>query len=336
MLKEDKKVLMGLVVGAIIGLFIIGLTFAIIYWNDNSYAPDKVYFNETMTYEGIELTVSKMATVEEIEANSDLKRVLLLFTLKNTRTESFNFQYSDFELRTEDKGEKYNYVTFGTTFGDAIKDVLTNDIIGETIKAGETKNFYIMFDTPYRAHEKKFVLCIDWDYSTDEEQYFLYNRDGSLIPNCDTDESNKIESQVTDKTTDNTFVGECPVSVSVDYYTSSQNIRITAHNQTEKSIRAVKYLIVVYDVYGEVLKKYGYGSSAVSATYDDREISPKSVQTSDSSGTGGWNLSGFGNGKSVDIYVYSVYFSDGSEWGNKDMAAEDIKDQAPKFHGFGR
>ena len=207
--------------------------------------------------------------------------------------------------------------------------------MGETLLAGETKNFYIMFDTPHRAHEKKFVLCIDWDHSTEEEHYFLYNRDGSLIPNYDSDESDKIESQVTDKITDNTFVGECPVSVSVDYYTSSQNIRITAHNQTEKSIRAVKYLIVVYDVYGEVLKKYGYGSSAVSATYDDREISPQSVQTSASSGTGGWNLSGFSNGKSVDIYVYSVYFSDGSEWGNKDMSAEDIKDQAPKFHGIG-
>lgn len=179
-MKRDTKILIGAIV-----FFVCCVVFCVIMttiFKDDS-EPNKYYFNETMTYEGIELTVSKMATVEDIEANSDLKRVLLLFTLKNTRTESFNFQYSDFELRTEDKGEKYNYVTFGTTLGDAIKDVLTNDIIGETIKAGETKNFYIMFDTPYRAHEKKFVLCIDWDYSTNEEHYFLYNRDGSFVPN---------------------------------------------------------------------------------------------------------------------------------------------------------
>lgn len=180
---EDKKVLKGFAIGLAIGLLIIGLTFAIIFGNDNGDIPKSFYFNETMTYDGIELTVSKMATVEEIESNSDLKRVIILFTLKNTRTESFNFHYSDFVLKTEDKGEKYNYVTFGTTIGDAIKDILKNDILGETLLAGETKSFYIMFDTPYKAHEKKFVLCVDWNSSSHEKHYFLYNRDGSFVPN---------------------------------------------------------------------------------------------------------------------------------------------------------
>ena len=179
-MKRNTKILIGVIIFLV--CYVISYIIMVIVFKDDS-EHNKCYFNETMTYEGIEITVSKMASVKYIEANSDLKRVLLLFTLKNTRTESFNFQYSDFELRTEDKGEKYNYVTFGTTVGDAIKDVLTNDLIGETVKAGETKKFYIMFDTPYRAHEKKFVLCIDWDYSTEEEHYFLYNRDGSFVPN---------------------------------------------------------------------------------------------------------------------------------------------------------
>ena len=103
-MKRDTKILIGAIV-----FFVCCVVFCVIMttiFKDDS-EPNKYYFNETMTYEGIELTVSKMATVEDIEANSDLKRVLLLFTLKNTRTESFNFQYSDFELRTEDKGEKY-------------------------------------------------------------------------------------------------------------------------------------------------------------------------------------------------------------------------------------
>lgn len=180
---EDKKVLKGFAIGVAIGLFIIGLTFAIVFGIDDGDVPESFYFNETMTYDGIELTVSKMATVEEIEANSDLKRVIILFTLKNTHTESFKFHYSDFMLKTEDKGEKYNYVTFGTTVGDAIKDILKNDILGETLLAGETKTFYIMFDTPYKAHEKKLVLCVDWSSSTKETFYYLYNRDGSFVPN---------------------------------------------------------------------------------------------------------------------------------------------------------
>lgn len=182
-MKRDTKILIGAII-----FFVAVCVFCIVMVNlpsDNSKEKEtQYYFGETMQCDEIDFTVSKIATIEDIQANSDLKRTMFLFTLKNNKTESFSFQYSDFYLTTEDKGEKYNYVSFDTSLGEIIK----NEFVGETLLPGETKNFYLMFDTPYMANEKKFILHLQWDSSSNEKKYFLYNRDGSFPPNEAADE----------------------------------------------------------------------------------------------------------------------------------------------------
>ena len=126
----------------------------------------------------------------------------------------------------------------------------------------------------------------------------------------------------------NLFV-DCPISIKASYYTSDQTLTITATNNGNKTISAIKYLIVVYDVYGNTLKQYGYGSSALTATYDKFNIN------SGKNGIGDWKLNGFSNGKSLDIYIYSVYYSDGKEWGSRDLTIADVVNFAPKSHIFG-
>ena len=120
------------------------------------------------------------------------------------------------------------------------------------------------------------------------------------------------------------FEDPCPVKINVRYYTSDQTLSIRQDNQSSKTIVAIKYLIIVYDVYGEVLRRYGNGAYFVSATYDDFNI------RAGNSSTGDWRLSGYSKGKTLNIYVYSVYFSDQTEWGNRDSNVEDIKKYAPK------
>ena len=78
-----------------------------------------------------------------------------------------------------------------------------------------------------------------------------------------------------------------------------------------------------------MLQKYDYGASSLTATYDKFSISPGSK------GLGEWELSGFSDGKSVDIYVFSVLYDDNTEWGNKDLSVNDIKKYAPKTHVMG-
>lgn len=152
---------------------------------------------------------------------------------------------------------------------------------------------------------------------------------------CSFTNSTSNSSTSTDSSTSSTenygryFDDECPIRVHAKYYTSDQTISITHTNESTKTIAAVKYLIVVYNVYGEELKQYGYGSSSVIATYDDFDTRPSSQNTGD------WALKGFNDGKSVCIYVYSVYFTDGTEYGNRNLSTNTIKQFAPKTSVYG-
>ena len=148
--------------------------------------------------------------------------------------------------------------------------------------------------------------------------------------NTETGTNTNINSNTSQQTNYSSLFVNCPISIRVSYYTSDQTLSITATNNGDKTISAIKYLIVVYDVYGNTLNQYGYGSFALTATYDKFNI------YSEKSATGDWRLNGFSDGKSLDIYIYSVYYSDNTEWGSRELSTANIIKYAPKIHTEGR
>ena len=99
--------------------------------------------------------------------------------LKNNRTKEFNFSYDNVYIKTEDRGEKYDY----TSLGDTMLDVYSDVFFGETIIAGASKTIHIGFYVPYTLQEKKYVMCVDWGILNFEYEYFLYLSDGSNFDN---------------------------------------------------------------------------------------------------------------------------------------------------------
>ena len=85
------------------------------------------------------------------------------------------------------------------------------------------------------------------------------------------------------------------------------SISVSIKNTTNKDISAIKFYVVPYNVYGEVLNDW--------LTQD--RLSTDSTIAAGTTVTRNWQ---FLNDeiKTVDLYVYSVYFSDGTEWGDKE------------------
>ena len=98
-----------------------------------------------------------------------------------------------------------------------------------------------MFDTPYKAHEKKFVLCVDWNSSTNEERYFLYNRDGSFVPNeaDNLNVSNSLEKDALIKLRDEVYdIFKTGVYDKIDgnmYYLDIEKLMDSAKRQCKNS-----------------------------------------------------------------------------------------------------
>ena len=282
----------------------------------NTYTNNNFYVGETMNYDNIDVTVDSISETQySLSSNNENGYIIkVTFTLKNNRTEEFSVDDDCFDLRTEDKNERYTTEQF---------------LFYRSIIAGGQETFWLQFKVPYSMTEKNYIMYFDWGFLHTEQAYHLYNRDGT---------SAVAKSEVTDDIADSNnseedysylFSSPCPIDIGVKYHTSSQHLYITATNNSGKPIKAIKYLLIVYDVYGNVLKKYDYGATEVSATYDDHDIS------SYGSATGGWTLNGFSDGKSLDIYIYNVYYSDGSDWGSRELTVDDIKTYAPKIHKEG-
>ena len=284
------------------------------------------YVGETMDYDNIDVTVNAITGQLNENSNSDYYGLLKLtvnFTCKNNSHEEFELSSSDFYIKTEDKGEKYETYSFSGEEG--LFD------FGDSIIAGATKTYDIEFYVPYMIEEgKKYVMCLDWGILHIEQEYCLYYRDGSNAITKTETTDNKNDSDNNKENYSHLFTGSCPVNINATYYTSDQTLSIKQTNQSGKTIVAIKYLIIVYDAYGDVLQQYGYGASSLTATYDKFNIN------TGVSNTGDWKLNGFSDGKALDIYMFSVYYSDNTEWGSHDLAVSDIKTYAPKTHVIGR
>lgn len=115
---------------------------------------------------------------------------------------------------------------------------------------------------------------------------------------------------------DAVFSGDCGISASGQMGTTIINypeLKISIKNTTNKDIAAISFYAVPYDVYGDEIKgwttqKKLYTDTAIRAgastniTYSFIEDSVKTLK----------------------LYVYSVYFSDGTEWGDKDALESTI------------
>lgn len=113
------------------------------------------------------------------------------------------------------------------------------------------------------------------------------------------------------------FQDNCPISIEAKMYDNIigvPELSCNITNNTDKEISAIKLYFSPKDVYGEAVNNI----LAPNQLYTDEPLLAKSSVTKT------WQLLDTSI-KSGDLYIYSVYFSDGSEWGNKDAATSDIK-----------
>ncbi len=117
------------------------------------------------------------------------------------------------------------------------------------------------------------------------------------------------------------FDGDCGIRASAEIGNNMigyPEITITMTNTTEKEIAAVKFYAVPYDVYGDEIK----GWTTQERLYTDEPIEAGKTKTISYSLIED-------SVKTVKLYVYSVYFADGTEWGNKDATVTKILAEAP-------
>ena len=84
-------------------------------------------------------------------------------------------------------------------------------------------------------------------------------------------------------------------------------VSVSITNTTDKDIIAIKFYVVPLDVYGEELK--GIFTQNILSTDDTIAAGKSDMRT--------WQFLD-NQVKTVKLYVYSVYFSDGTEWGDRE------------------
>ena len=106
------------------------------------------------------------------------------------------------------------------------------------------------------------------------------------------------------------FDGDCGISAMAEMGTDiigQPTVSVSITNTTDKDISAIKFYAVPLDVYGEELD----GVFTMNNLVTDDTI------TAGSSDTRTWQFID-NEVKTIKLYVYSVYFSDGTEWGDRE------------------
>lgn len=126
-------------------------------------------------------------------------------------------------------------------------------------------------------------------------------------------------------TTNSCFAGECGIEASAHMksndFINHPELSINVRNVSGKDIAAIQFLAVPYDVYGEEIHSFA---------------TQERLHTDDLIRAGGHENMRFGpfllsNIKSVKLYVYSVYYTDGSSWGDKDATRSQILRHAKRI-----
>lgn len=155
------------------------------------------------------------------------------------------------------------------------------------------------------------VIAVASNNGADDTTTLDPGNDQSSTTNA-TSQNNTVD---TDKKND-VFAGDCGISAVAEMGTDiigQPIVTASIKNTTDKNILAVKFYAVPLNVYGEELK----GIFAQNELYTDDTIAAGgSTKCS-------WQFLEK-EVKSVKLYVYSVYFEDGSEWGDKEATKNTI------------
>ena len=124
------------------------------------------------------------------------------------------------------------------------------------------------------------------------------------------------------------FDGDCGIEASAKMGSSIigyPELTISVSNTTNKEISAIQFYAVPYDVYGDEITGWTsqnklYTDSVIGAGASD-SLTYQFIEDSV---------------KTVKLYVYSVYFSDGSEWGDKDATQSTIIKNGAIIEVFGQ
>lgn len=123
------------------------------------------------------------------------------------------------------------------------------------------------------------------------------------------------------------FIGECGIEATAEMQSSIigyPELNVSIRNTTDKDISAIQFYVVPYDVYGEEITNW----MSQNKLYTDETISAGKSDTRTFSFIDA-------SVKTVKLYAYSVYFSDGSEWGNKDAAKSVITNNGVEIQVYG-
>ena len=151
----------------------------------------------------------------------------------------------------------------------------------------------------------------------------MVNEPGTL-----TRENSEVEVKVKETTTEpNAFSGDCGIDASAEMgedIIGYPELSISIKNTTDKKISAIQFWAVPCDVYGDEIT----GWTSQNKLYTDTAIEAGKSTTI---------AYGFieDSVKTVKLYVYSVYFSDGTEWGDKEATKTEILNNAKLIEVYG-
>lgn len=116
------------------------------------------------------------------------------------------------------------------------------------------------------------------------------------------------------------FSGDCGISATAEMGTDiigQPTVNVSVTNTTDKNISAIQFYAIPLDVYGEELK----------GVFAQNKLSTDNTIEAGKSDTRTWQLLDR-DVKTVKLYVYSVYFSDGTEWGDREATKSTIMKNA--------
>ena len=137
----------------------------------------------------------------------------------------------------------------------------------------------------------------------------------------------ETQSQPQTEKVQNDFSGDCGISASAEMETDiigQPTVTASIMNTTDKDISAIKFYCVPMNVYGEELK----------GVFSVNELSTDDTIAAGMSDSRVWQLLDT-DVKTVKLFVYSVYFSDGTEWGDRNATKTTILKNAPEIEVTG-
>lgn len=124
------------------------------------------------------------------------------------------------------------------------------------------------------------------------------------------------------------FSGDCGISAVAEMgidIIGQPTVSVSITNTSDKDISAIKFYALPFDVYGEELK----------GIFTTNYLSTDNTITAGNSKSIFWQFLD-NNVKTVKLYIYSVYFSDGSEWGDREATKSVILQNAPEITVHGK